>query len=73
MKHLTHFCNVMTPVHHLRFGMVGAGLMDDDVYVEMICDGVNDDYIINMLLEYFTVEDLKKFGLANFINNYMEG
>lgn len=41
MKHLTHFCNVMTPVHHLRFGMVGAGLMDDDVYVEMICDGVH--------------------------------
>lgn len=41
MKHLTHFCNVMTPMHHLRFGMVGAGLMDDDVYVEMICDGVH--------------------------------
>lgn len=41
MKHLTHFCNVMTPLHHLRFGMVGAGLTDDDVYVEMICDGVH--------------------------------
>ena len=41
MKHLTHFCNVMTPLHHLRFGMVGAGLLDDDVYVEMICDGVH--------------------------------
>lgn len=41
MKHLTHFCNVMTPLHHLRFGMVGGGLMDDDVYVEMICDGIH--------------------------------
>ena len=41
MKHLTHFCNVMTPVHHLRFGMVGGGLMSDDVFVEMICDGVH--------------------------------
>ena len=41
MKHLTHFCNVMTPVHHLRFGMVGGGLMADDVYTEMICDGVH--------------------------------
>ena len=41
MKHLTHFCNVMTPLHHLRFGMVGAGLLDDDVFVEMICDGVH--------------------------------
>lgn len=41
MRHLTHFCNVMTPLHHLRFGMVGGGLMADDVYVEMICDGVH--------------------------------
>lgn len=41
MKHLTHFCNVMTPVHHLRFGMVGGGLLSDDVCVEMICDGVH--------------------------------
>ncbi|MBQ7649625.1 MAG: N-acetylglucosamine-6-phosphate deacetylase, partial [Victivallales bacterium] len=50
MKHLTHFCNVMTPVHHLRFGMVGAGLMDGDVYVEMICDGVHlCDQMIQMI------------------------
>lgn len=50
MKHLTHFCNVMTPVHHLRFGMVGGGLMDDDVYVEMICDGVHlCDQMIRMI------------------------
>jgi len=41
MKHLTHFCNVMSPIHHIRFGMVGAGLMADDVFVEMICDGVH--------------------------------
>ena len=50
MKHLTHFCNVMTPLHHLRFGMVGGGLMDDDVYVEMICDGVHlCDEMIKMI------------------------
>lgn len=41
MKHLTHFCNVMTPLHHLRFGMVGGGLLHNDVMVEMICDGVH--------------------------------
>ncbi|MDD5597306.1 MAG: N-acetylglucosamine-6-phosphate deacetylase [Victivallaceae bacterium] len=41
MKHLTHFCNVMTPVHHLRFGMVGGGLLADDVYVEIIADGIH--------------------------------
>ena len=50
MKHLTHFCNVMTPMHHLRFGMVGGGLMDDDVFVEMICDGVHlCDEMIRMI------------------------
>ncbi|MBR2374421.1 MAG: N-acetylglucosamine-6-phosphate deacetylase [Lentisphaeria bacterium] len=50
MKHLTHFCNVMTPMHHLRFGMVGGGLLDDDVYVEMICDGVHlCDQMIRMI------------------------
>jgi N-acetylglucosamine-6-phosphate deacetylase len=41
MKHLTHFCNVMTPVHHLRFGMVGGGLRASDVYVEIIADGIH--------------------------------
>lgn len=41
MKHLTHFCNVMTPLHHLRFGLVGAGLLNDDVALEMICDGIH--------------------------------
>ncbi len=45
-----------------------------NMYVtEMVCDGVNDSYIIDMLLEYFSVDDLKRFGLANFIKNYMEG
>lgn len=41
MKHLTHFCNVITPLHHLRFGLVGSGLLNGDVFVEMICDGVH--------------------------------
>ncbi|MBO4632741.1 MAG: N-acetylglucosamine-6-phosphate deacetylase [Lentisphaeria bacterium] len=35
---LTHFCNQMTPLHHRDIGLVGAGLMHQDVYVEMICD-----------------------------------
>lgn len=41
MKHLTHFCNMMTPLHHLEPGMVGGGLLADDVYVELIADGVH--------------------------------
>jgi len=38
LKHMTHFCNVMTPLHHLKFGLVGGGMLHDDIYVEMICD-----------------------------------
>ena len=41
MRHLTHFCNVMSPLHHLRFGMVGAGLSEKQLMLEIICDGVH--------------------------------
>ncbi len=39
--HLTHFCNAMMPVHHLRPSMVTGGLIADDVYAELITDGVH--------------------------------
>lgn len=52
MKHLTHFCNVMSPLHHLRFGMVGAGLTEKEIYVEIICDGVHlMDPMIKLILQ----------------------
>jgi len=41
MKHITHFCNCITPLHHLRPGMVGGGLFRDDIYLELICDGIH--------------------------------
>ena len=41
MTHLTHFCNAMVPIHHLRPSMVTGGLLADDVYVELITDGVH--------------------------------
>ena len=41
MMHLTHFCNAMTPIHHLRPTMVTGGLLADDVFVEIITDGVH--------------------------------
>ena len=39
--HLTHFCNQMTPLHHREIGLVGAGLLDDSIRIEMICDGIH--------------------------------
>ncbi|MCP3968474.1 MAG: N-acetylglucosamine-6-phosphate deacetylase [Lentisphaerae bacterium] len=35
---LSHFCNQMTPLHHRDIGLVGAGLLHDDVFIEFICD-----------------------------------
>lgn len=41
LKHLTHFCNAMTPVHHREIGVVGAGLLDDSLKIEIICDKIH--------------------------------
>ena len=41
MTHLTHFCNAMIPIHHLRPSMVTGGMLADDVFVEIITDGVH--------------------------------
>ncbi|MCU0751256.1 MAG: N-acetylglucosamine-6-phosphate deacetylase [Akkermansiaceae bacterium] len=41
LKHLTHFCNAMTPVHHREIGVVGAGLVDDSLKLELICDTIH--------------------------------
>ena len=36
---LTHTYNAMSPFHHRDGGAVGAGLLNDNVYCELICDG----------------------------------
>lgn len=41
MVHLSHFCNAMRGVHHREIGLVGAGLLDDDLLVKLICDKVH--------------------------------
>lgn len=41
LSHLTHFGNAMTPLHHREIGVVGAGLLDDTLMLELICDGVH--------------------------------
>jgi len=51
MTHLTHFCNVMTPLHHLRPGMVGGGLLAPEVLTEIIGDGVHlSDPMLEVIL-----------------------
>lgn len=41
LKNITHFCNQITKLHHREIGLVGAGLLDDDVKLELICDKVH--------------------------------
>ena len=41
LKHLTHFGNAMTPLHHREIGVVGAGLLDESLMLELICDTIH--------------------------------
>lgn len=41
LKHLTHFCNQMSALHHREIGLVGSGLMDDNILLELICDKIH--------------------------------
>ena len=56
LRHMTHFCNQMTKLHHREIGMVGAGFLVDDLNTEVICDRIHlcDD----MLRLVFTKRDL---------------
>ncbi len=41
LTQLTHFGNAMSPLHHREIGMIGAGLLDDSLKLELIADGVH--------------------------------
>ena len=41
LRHLTHFCNQMTPLHHREIGMVGAAFLFEDLDTEVICDRIH--------------------------------
>lgn len=41
LKRLTHFCNQMSPQHHREIGLVGSGMLDKDIRIEIICDTIH--------------------------------
>jgi len=41
LKHLTHFGNAMTGLHHRGIGAVGAGLLEKTLKLEVIADGIH--------------------------------
>ena len=50
-RHMTHFMNAMTPLHHRAPGPVGWGLINDQVTVDLIADGVHlDPSVIKLIL-----------------------
>jgi N-acetylglucosamine-6-phosphate deacetylase len=38
---ITHIFNAMRPFHHREPGLAGLGLLDEDLYIEVIADGVH--------------------------------
>lgn len=51
-RHMTHFMNAMTPLHHRAPGPVCWGLLNDKVTVDMIADGVHlDPSILKLIVQ----------------------
>lgn len=42
-KHVTHFYNGLTPLHHREAGIIGHSYYEDGQYVELISDGLHVD------------------------------
>jgi N-acetylglucosamine-6-phosphate deacetylase len=40
---ITHIFNAMRPIHHRETGIAGFGLIDEEIYIEVIPDGVHLD------------------------------
>ncbi|WP_203333739.1 N-acetylglucosamine-6-phosphate deacetylase [Planococcus beigongshangi] len=51
LTHLTHFGNAMRGLHQREIGVIGAGLLHDQLYCELIADGihVSDDMMKLMM------------------------
>jgi N-acetylglucosamine-6-phosphate deacetylase len=51
-RHMTHFMNAMTPLHHRAPGPIGWGLSRDEVTCDFIADGVHlDREMLRLLLK----------------------
>jgi len=40
---LSHIFNAMRPFHHREPGIAGFGLLDEDVFIEVVADGIHLD------------------------------
>lgn len=44
VRHITHYPNALSNLHHREIGLVGAGLLYDDLQLEIIGDGIHTSY-----------------------------
>ena len=59
LTHLTHYCNQMSGLHHREVGLVGAGLLDDSVMIELICDKIHlSPDMIRLVFKHRSTEQL---------------
>ncbi|MDT7603057.1 MAG: N-acetylglucosamine-6-phosphate deacetylase [Acidobacteriota bacterium] len=58
-RHMTHFFNAMSPLHHRAPGAVGWGLLRDEVTCDIIADGVHcDPLMLRLALRCKTADRL---------------
>ncbi len=58
-KHLTHFFNAMTPIHHREIGVAGWGLAKDEVTFDIIADGIHvADEMLHLACRAKTAENV---------------
>ncbi|GAB4544935.1 MAG: N-acetylglucosamine-6-phosphate deacetylase [Thermodesulfovibrionia bacterium] len=60
---ITHIFNAMRQVHHREIGLAGFGLIDDDIYIEVIADGIHID--MNMLRVILKVKNPERIILVS--------
>ncbi|MDD4818183.1 MAG: N-acetylglucosamine-6-phosphate deacetylase [Victivallaceae bacterium] len=60
LRSMSHFCNQMSPLHHRDIGLVGAGFLCEDVYIELICDKLHVcPDMINFIFSFKNVERIQ--------------
>jgi len=59
---MTHYPNAMSGLHHREIGLVGAGLLKDDLVLEVIADGIHKSLDFLRLLLHIKGPT---FGLAS--------
>ncbi|MGJ8695555.1 MAG: N-acetylglucosamine-6-phosphate deacetylase [Verrucomicrobiaceae bacterium] len=59
LSHLTHYGNAMTPLHHREPGIIGGGLLEDSLMLELIVDRIHlCDDMIRLILKTVPLERL---------------